>query len=196
MWVDAPWRAARSLAHVPGCSCVPWVMFQGNVSGLKGNNNDEYTLYIRYTMAYPQTTSKTPNVWLQCMSTCTIMYQTLNLGTNYVYLKRKWSIQTYSVLLIHHLKPCFQAIIYGTCFFSVTTGFPDQTMRTPVVPPKLVIPSAPFPEPCKSGGFAPLPMLQQSRHSKNWQETRYQQNITTILYHTILKKWLFHGVSL
>ena len=68
--------------------------------------------------------------------------------------------------------PSFEAMfpghhIWNMLFFSHDrVSRPNDEKRTPVVPPKLVIPSAPFPEPCKSGGFAPLPML-QLRHSKN-----------------------------
>ena len=40
-------------------------------------------------------------------------------------------------------------------FFLATTGFPGSHEQGLILPPKLVIPSAPFPEPCKSGGFAP-----------------------------------------
>lgn len=127
MWVDAPWRAARSLAHVPGCSCVPWVMFQGNVSGLKGKTTS-HTLYIRYSMVYPrqdyEATSKLQmhgfNVRVH------VPNPTVNLGTNYVYLKRKWSILSFSSI---NWSSFSRPSCMEHAFFPVTTGFPDQTMK-------------------------------------------------------------------
>ena len=193
MWVDAPWRAARSLAHVPGCSCVPWC------SREMSQVSRRTTTSIPCISGIPWRTPKQPpklqmsgfNVWVHVPNPKS--WHQLRI------FKRKWSIQNYSVLLvIHQLKQFFQAIMYGTCLFSShdRVSRPNDEKRT-----RSCLPSSWFQVHLFQSPVNPEALLLCRCFNLDTAKTDSKLDITehnyhAILYHAILQKWLFHGVSL